>query len=206
MPTPPTNAGRVFRPEPLTQSEVDQLLTAASTTSTSGIRLRAVVGVLYGSGIRLGETLALRPTDVQTRDGVLRVREGKGGKFRTVGLDPRGGALLEVWLARRSRFGLNGRTPIFCTYEVGNVGAALDPRYVRQALVRLAAKAGLEKRVHPHGLRHSLAFDLAQQGTPMHVIQQQLGHASLAVTDRYVRHLMPTDVVEVMRGRRWGRP
>jgi integrase len=54
-----------------------------------------------------------------------------------------------------------------------------------------------------HGLRHSLAFDLAQRGVPTHVIQAQLGHSSLAVTDRYVRHLLPSDVIETMREREW---
>jgi integrase len=76
-----------------------------------------------------------------------------------------------------------------------NHGRAVDPRYVRNALSRLGVKVGLEKRVHPHGLRHSLAFDLATSGTPTHQIQAALGHSSLAVTDRYVRHIAPADVV-----------
>lgn len=203
MPTPPTNAGRKLPPEPLTPDEVRRLLAAASNRSSSGVRLRALIGVLYGAGLRLAEALALRLADVDTQSGILRVRNGKGGKFRTVGLDPHGAALLDGWLTRRVQFGLNGRHPIFATYEVGKVGKPLDPRYVRLALARLGTRAGLEKRVHPHGLRHSLAFDLAQQGVPTHQIQAQLGHASLAVTDRYVRHLMPADVVAVMRQRDW---
>lgn len=204
MPTPPTNAGRKLPPEPLTPGEVLALVAAASNRSSSGIRLRALIGVLYGAGLRLAEALSLRPSDVDTRAGVVRVRNGKGGRSRTVGLDPQGAALLDRWLDRRTRYGLNGRHPIFCTYEVGRVGRPLDPRYVRATLARLGARAGIEKRVHPHGLRHSLAFDLAQRGVPPHQIQAQLGHASLAVTDRYVRHLMPADVVAVMRSRDWG--
>jgi integrase/recombinase XerD len=203
MPTPPTNAGRKLPPEPLTAEEVRTLLAAASNRSSSGIRLLAVVGILYGSGLRLAEALGLEPRDLDTRAGVIRVRNGKGGKTRTVGIDPHGAALVDRWLAQRRDLDLNGRHRVFATYETGRVGHPLAPRYVRTALARLGAKAGLEKRVHPHGLRHSLAFDLAQRGVPTHQIQAQLGHSSLAVTDRYVRHLMPTDVIAVMRQRGW---
>lgn len=203
MPTPPTNAGRRLPPEPLTREEVHQLLAAASNRSPSGIRLRAMIGVMYGSGARLAETLALELRDIDTQTGIVRIRHGKGDKTRTVGIDPQSCALLDRWLDRRAAYKLNGRQPIFATYETGKVGRPLDPRYVRQTLANLAAKAGIDKRVHPHGLRHSLAFDLAQSGMPMHQIQRQLGHASLAVTDRYVRHLLPADVVEVMRNRSW---
>lgn len=202
-PAPPTNAGRKLPPEPLTPDEVRSLVAAASNRSPSGIRLRALIGVLYGAGLRLAEALALKPADVDTQLGILRVLHGKGDQARTVGLDPGGAALLDRWLDRRKTLGLNGRHPIFATYEVGKMGRPMDPRYVRTALARLGMRAGVDKRVHPHGLRHSLAFDLAQRGVPTHQIQAQLGHASLAVTDRYVRHLMPADVVAVMRGRTW---
>jgi integrase len=158
---------------------------------------------MYGSGLRLAEVLALRPHDVDTRTGTIRIRHGKGDKARTVGIDPHGAALLDAWLERRRTLGLNGRHLIFATYEKGRVGEPVDPRYVRQALARLGVKAGLEKRVHPHGLRHSLAFDLAMSGTPTHQIQAALGHSSLAVTDRYVRHIAPADVVATMRAREW---
>jgi integrase len=67
----------------------------------------------------------------------------------------------------------------------------------------LGKKAGIEKRVHPHGLRHSLAFAMATEGVPTHEIQAALGHSSLAITDRYVRHLAATDVVARMRSREW---
>lgn len=204
MSTPPTNAGRKLPAEPLTPDEVRRLIAAASNRSSSGIRLRALIGVMYGAGLRLAETLALEPRDVDTNTGTIRVRNGKGGKTATVGLDPHGCALLDRWLDRRARYGLNGRHPIFATYEAGKLGRPLDPRYVRTALARLGVKAGIDKRVHPHGLRHSLAFDLAQRGVPTHVVQAQLRHSSLAVTDRYIRHLMPADVIAVMRDRAWG--
>ena len=75
--------------------------------------------------------------------------------------------------------------------------------YVRTLLPRLADKAGIEKRVHPHGLRHTHAFELMMEGVPVPIIQQQLGHASLATTDRYLRHIAPRDVVMAMQARDW---
>ncbi len=203
-PVPPTDAGRKLPPEPLTATEIRQLIRAASNRSSSGIRLRAIIGVMYATGLRLAETLDLYPRDIDTQAGTVRVREGKGRKSRTVGINPEGAALVDRWMDRRKTLGLTSRQPAFAQYEAGKTGQHLDPRYVRAALARLGEKAGLTKRIHPHGLRHSLAFDLAQQGVPMHQIQAQLGHSSLAVTDRYVRHLMPTDVIAVMRNRKWG--
>jgi len=158
---------------------------------------------MYGAGLRLAETLALMPRDVDTQAEHVRVRHGKGGKSATVGIYPRGLGLLDRWLHQRRGLGLTGRHPIFATYEAGNIGGPLSPRYVRATLERLGIKAGLDKRVHPHGLRHSLAFDMAQRGIPMHQIQAQMRHASLAITDRYVRHLMPADVISVMRAGDW---
>jgi integrase/recombinase XerD len=200
---PPTNAGRRFPPEPLTTVEIAALLAAVPNRSSSGIRARALVGVLYGGGLRLAEALALYPRDVDTAGCTIRVREGKGRQHRMVGMDAHCCALLDRWLDRRRDLGLTGRHPVFATYEAGNVGQPLYPRYVRAALARYGARAGIDKRVHPHGLRHSLAFDLAQRGIPMHAIQAQLGHSSLAITDRYVRHLNPAAVIDLMRHRTW---
>jgi site-specific recombinase XerD len=188
----------------LTKAEVHALLRACSTRFHSGVRMRALVAVMYGSGLRIAETLALFPRDVDLAKGTVRVRNGKGDKTRLVGLDPYACALVERWTERRKALGLTRNSPLFAVYTVGKVGKPLDARYVREALARLGRKAGISKRVHPHGLRHSVAFDLAMSGTPTHVIQAQLGHASLAVTDRYVRHLAPADVVGVMRARDWG--
>lgn len=201
MPTPPTNRGKKLPPEHLTRAEVRDLIAAASHRSTSGVRMRALIAVMVGAGLRLAETLDLEPRDVDTANGTIRVREGKGRKSATVGIDPWAAGHLDRWMDRRCQVGLTGRHRVFAAYEVGKVGQPLDPRYVRLALARLKRRAGIAKRVHPHGLRHSLAFDLAQQGVPMHAIQAQLRHASLAHTDRYVRHLLPAEVIALMRQR-----
>ncbi len=78
--------------------------------------------------------------------------------------------------------------------------------YVRGLCKRLARKAGIDKRVHPHGFRHALAAGLAINGTPVNVIQAQLGHASLATTDRYLRRIAPADLLAALRLSAWTPP
>ena len=75
--------------------------------------------------------------------------------------------------------------------------------YIRALLPRLARKAGIEKRVHAHGLRHTHAAELAQEGIPVNVIQQQLGHANLAVTSIYLAHIAPQQLIDTMKERKW---
>jgi site-specific recombinase XerD len=106
--------------------------------------------------------------------------------------------VLERWLDRRRALAIGGRAPLFCTLA----GRALKPSYARMLLPRLAAKAGIEKRVHPHGLRHTHA-ELAAEGMPLNLVQAQLGHSSLATTDRYLRHIAPAQLIEAMRARSW---
>ncbi|MET9339314.1 site-specific integrase [Nonomuraea sp. NPDC003804] len=214
MPSPPTNAGQTFAPEPLTHEETQILISTVSTRSISGIRLRALIAVMYGTGSRLNETLKLEPRDVDLQAGSIRIRFGKRKprkdlskapnpyRVRVVGVDPANLAHLARWMDKRASLGLTARHPLFATYSEGNVGKPLDPRYVRAALKRAAERAGIDKRVHPHGLRHSLAFDLAETGVAPHVIKDQLGHESLATTDRYVSHLNPRQVIQAIQNRR----
>ncbi len=86
-----------------------------------------------------------------------------------------------------------------CTLD----GGPVHPTYVRVLLRRLAAKAHISKRVHPHALRHSHAAELAIEGVPVNLIQKQLGHANLAVTSRYLDHIAPRDVIDRLRQREW---
>jgi hypothetical protein len=98
---------------------------------------------------------------------------------------------------------LTGRTPLFCVISRPSVGAPMHSAYIRNKLKDLAARAGIEKRVHPHGLRHSHAFELAGERVDLRVIQEQLGHTALATTARYVNHLNPLVRRELIRSRPW---
>ena len=183
----PANKGRRLPAELLSGEEVRALLRACSSRAPTGVRNRALIAVLYRGGLRISEALALHAKDVDQAVGTVTVLHGKGDQRRTVGMDPAAFALLERWLDKRRALGLfSGRRPIFCTLE----GRAIDSSYVRRLLPRLAARAGIEKRVHAHGLRHAHAAELAAEGLPVNVVQQQLGHGSLATTDRYLRHIV----------------
>jgi site-specific recombinase XerD len=114
-------------------------------------------------------------------------------------MDPGAWALLQLWLNRREVLGLTGRSTVFCTLQ----GTQLKTSYVRALLPRLARKAGIERRVHAHALRHSFAAELAAERTPMNVVQNVLGHANLATTDAYLRHINPVVAIETLRARSW---
>jgi site-specific recombinase XerD len=191
------NKGRTYPPEVLTEDEVKALIRACSNRAPTGIRNRALITVMYRAGLRLSEALALKPKDVDPDAGTVTVLHGKGDRRRVVGLDPGSMAIVLRWVERRQSLGLTGRTHLFCTLE----GRPLHASYVRTLLHRLGDRTGIEKRVHPHGLRHSMSFELMMEGVPVPIIQQQLGHASLATTQRYLDHIAPNDLVEAMQRR-----
>ena len=186
-------------PEVLAEAEASALLKACSTRAPTGVRNRALIAVLWRCGLRISEALSLELRDVDLQAGTVRVRHGKGDRSRTVGLDEQTTALLGRWLDRRRQLSPGARGPIFCTLQ----GGRIDSSYVRRLLPRRARKAGIDRRVHAHGLRHTYDAELAREGTAINVIRDALGHTSLAVTDRYLRDVAPTHVIDTMRARRW---
>ena len=183
------------------QPEIARLL-AACPDSTSGIRNRALIAMLFGAGLRITEGLAIKKADIDFKKHLVVIHNGKGGRSRTVALMPNMFPYIDAWIERREKIGLNGRGPLFCTHTQGDQlkqsGKAIMANYVRAFLKRLATKLGLEKRLHSHAFRHSLATTLMEAGTPMNAIQEQLGHASPATTARYLAGLNPADLVKYM--------
>ena len=157
-----------------------------------------------GPALPGGLDLELR--DVDEGEGTLTVRHGKGNHRRVVGLDPPAFAVLERWLAARATLGVPRGSKLFCTITAGNVGSPLGAPQWRDTIKRLGEKAGIEKRVHSHGLRHTHATELRREGVDLLVISKQLGHADLATTERYLNHLEPREVVETMQRRDWPLP
>jgi len=125
------------------------------------------------------------------------VLHGKGDKARLTGIDAHSFAAIDRWIDKRKELGLARRYRLFCTIE----GRPIDTSYVRHLMKRLAATAGIEERVHAHGLRHTLAAELAAERKPMNVIQAQLGHGSLATTSRYLDHIRPQQLIDEMQQR-----
>jgi site-specific recombinase XerD len=183
----------------LTPNEIERIIRACSRRAPTGVRNRALITLAWRSGLRIGEVLALRTKDIDLDNGTLVVQHGKGDKRRVVGLDAGTAALLALWLDLRRKRGLNGRGPVFCTLR----GAEIDQSYVRHLLPRLARRAGVEKRVHAHALRHAYAVELEGEGATLSTIRDLLGHSSAAVTDRYLRRLGAGAAVEFARNRAW---
>ena len=168
--------------EILTDDEVSALLSQCGRRSATGPRNRALIAVLYRCQLRISEAVALRPSDIG--DDQINVRHGKGNKQRFVSVDPVTLAEIAAWMAVRA---FNGHKPVFCTLQ----GERLKTAYVRALLPRLAKRAGITKRVHPHGLRHSGASALLDRGGEISDIQAQLGHSAPSVTDRYLHQVNP---------------
>lgn len=190
--------------ELLTQAEVQALLEACNMRYPSGARNRALLAVLYRGGLRVSEALALYPKDIDPAAGTLRVLHGKGDKARTVAMDRAAFDILHVWMNFRARIeGVSMESPVFCTVEKGGAGGRLAPVYVRNLFKRLGRVAGIAKRVHPHLLRHVAFFEMANEGVPMHVIQQIAGHSNLSTTQIYISHLNPKVALDIMKSRDW---
>jgi site-specific recombinase XerD len=187
---------RRFPPEVLKPEEVKRLLDACGDSPT-GVRNRALLAVLYRSGLRINEALTLLPKDLDPAQGAIRVLHAKGGKSRTVGMDAVGWRLLDAWLTERVRWGIGERAPVFCMHG----GSPLTPSYVRVLLPRLGVRAGLVRRVHAHALRHTFAAELRSERVDIGIISKQLGHTSIATTARYLDHIAPYSVVEAIVNR-----
>jgi len=189
-------------PEPLSPAEVRVLLAACSPESLTGMRNRALLVVLWRAGLRCAEALALRPCDVDFDAGTIRVRFGKGRKARTVGIDGEALTVVRAWLGARDAAGIVSEF-LFCDTKRGYAGSPMRPRYVRAEVARIARRAGVAHRVHPHGLRHTCAVELRREGWDIPLISRQLGHSSIATTAVYVDHLFPAEVVGRARARSW---
>jgi site-specific recombinase XerD len=199
MNTTSHNRGRKFPAEPLTADEVRALMGACSKKAPTGIRDRALICLLWRGQLRLNEALALKVGDFDPAACSVRVLHGKGDAARVVAIDPQAADVLTAWLQCRKALGLNGHRPIFCTLR----GKPLKDAQVREMLPRRARRAGIEKRVHAHGLRHTGASELAQEGVPLLEIRDQLGHRWAATTERYLHVLNPQLRLERLRSRTW---
>lgn len=197
--TPKPKPKRRFPPEVLTDDEVRALMDACGRYTPTAIRNRALIAVLYRSGLRISEALALLPKDIDFASGAIRVLRGKGDKARTVGID--GGAIefVQRWLEVRSRWNVDAWHPLFCT----RAGRRIGEGYIRRLFPSLGRIVGIQKRVHPHGLRHAHAAQLRAEGIDVGIISKQLGHNSIATTARYLDHSAPLLVINSITARQW---
>jgi integrase/recombinase XerD len=192
------NKGRKFPAETLTPEEVNILIGRCSSSSVTGIRNRAMLTFLYRSGLRVSELLAIRPSDVTLASHSIRLLDTKIGQAQTRGFHPAADDALMRWLDKRRELGFRGG-PLFCVLSGEHKGRPVSSQYVRGLLKRLAAEARIDKRVHPHGLRHTYAIELEAARTPIATISKLLGHRSVATTMRYLDHLSNGQAIEALQ-------
>jgi integrase/recombinase XerD len=179
------------RPVTLTEAESQALLAQVNPGSPLGLRNRALLAAGLGAALRVSEIVALRPGDLDLREGLLRI---KGVRDRQVPVDGDTLAWLSAWAEKRKSLGLSGRQPFFCrlrTKGVGHeslpAGGPMTTRNVQALIQRLAREAGLEKTVTPRTLRHTCASRLLDRGYTLQEVQQLLGHSDLSSTLVYAQ-------------------
>ena len=166
--------------EPLSVDEVERLFAAVPEHGFAHIRDRAILAILYGCGLRVGEALGLDAGQIHMDEGYVRVR-GKGSRERLVPVGPKAAEALQRYLAaRRDRFG-----EISGALFLSRSGTRLKKGGYGQRLKRYADRAGITKRV-PHILRHCFSVHLLAGGANVRALQLLLGHASLATTQKYL--------------------
>jgi len=169
-------------PKALSVDATQRLLEGEEGAAADLARDRAMFELLYSSGLRLGELVAL---DVD--DGRLDLREaevtvtGKGSKTRTVPVGARAREALKDWIGKRNGLAAPGEKALF----VGARGKRIAPAVVGERLAAWARRRGLAQRVHPHMLRHSFASHLLQSSQDLRAVQEMLGHASISTTQVY---------------------
>ena len=170
----------------LTQEEARMLLESTPIEKARDVRDRAMLEVLYGSGIRREETLSLTIYDADLVTGSLRIEMGKGRQTRIVPLTQSAIAALKLYLeeVRPQWAGEAGGTVLFVSSRSGR---ALSDNDLLRIVRKAARRAGIKKRVTPHTLRHACATHLLQEQADIRQIQKLLGHRKLSTTEIYTR-------------------
>jgi integrase/recombinase XerC len=188
-------------PRHLRPGEVEALLDTTSGTEPLDLRDRALLELLYATGLRVGELVGLDWSSIDIGGRVLRVM-GKGGKERMVPFGRHATQALESWRdcwpdvrsQNADSPGSGDRDPVFLNYR----GGRLSARSVRRVIDRRVGEAALAAGVHPHTLRHTFATHLLEGGADLRAIQELLGHSSLSTTQRYT-HLEIERIQQVYR-------
>lgn len=180
-------------PDTLSEKEVGLLLNAPDMRKKLGIRDRAILELFYASGLRVSELAGLQIPGLHIDEGYIRVI-GKGRKERVIPVAKESSDILELYL--------EDVRPLLCENPhlqnvfVSNRETALTRQRLWQLIKKYTKEAGIMKNVTPHTLRHSFASHLLQNGAPLRVIQEMLGHADIATTQIYT-HVDPNRLKSV---------
>ncbi|MFZ2836019.1 MAG: site-specific tyrosine recombinase/integron integrase [Candidatus Saccharimonadales bacterium] len=166
--------------------EVSRLLEAISLDDETGLRDRAIIELLFSSGLRVSELVNLNRDHVNTKRREFMVR-GKGRKDRPVFIGEAAALRVEDYLAAR----LDNLPPLFLSYSRNNISSMtgdyrrLTARSIQRMVTKYARLAGITKHVSPHTMRHSFATDLLMNGADIRSVQSMLGHSNISTTQVY---------------------
>jgi len=186
-------------PKVISREEARAILALPNVKTRIGLRNRTLLQVLYRCGLRVSEACNLTLKDVDTAQGFIFVQQGKGGKDRTVPMDPETISWCKRWTEKRPP----GTDYFFPTLQ----DTKLDDRYVRDLCYRLSKEAGVyiqdgktRKPIHPHTWRHTCFTELLEEKFNLSDIQLMAGHADLKTTCIYL-HVRPAALAEKIRNR-----
>lgn len=177
-------------PVVLDDDERRALLAVPNTRYPTGLRNLCMMRVMLNQGLRVGEVASLKVKDINWTTGQLIVRQGKGGKDRVLWLGDDDLALLGTWRERRP---VNA-PQLFVTLK----GGVLSTRYIRAMVERCTIKAGIDKKVGPHTLRHTFASDLYRETKSLRLVQVALGHSSITTTVIYT-HIVNGELEDALK-------
>ena len=181
-------------PEVLSVEEIDALIAQIDMSKAEGHRNRAIVEMLYGSGLRVSELIELKLSNIYREEGYMRIL-GKGSKQRLVPISPIADEQFGYWLADRSFLDIKPEATDIAF--LNHYGRQLTRAMIFTIIKRLAEAAGIQKTISPHTLRHSFATHLLQNGADLRIIQQLLGHESIVTTEIYT-HVNIQDLREAV--------
>jgi integrase len=194
----PRNKGLRYPPDPPSVEEIVAVMRTVGDRA-EGVRIRALIVILWRAGLRISEALALAESDLDPNRGAVLIRAGKGGRRREVGMDRWGWEQLRPWLALRTSVPVGAW---LCVLHGPTAGRPWAASSAREELRGAAARAGVRRRFAPHQLRHAHAVEMAREGIPITVIQRQLGHVDLGVTSVYLRGIDNAEIIDTVHERR----
>lgn len=169
-------------PDVLTVEEINAMVAQIDMSSNEGHRNRAIIEMLYGSGLRVSELVNLQLSNMYRQEGYMHI-QGKGSKQRLVPISPEAEKWFGYWMEDRAHLDIK---PEFKDIAfLNHYGRQLTRAMIFTIIKRLTAAAGIHKTVSPHTLRHSFATHLLQNGADLRIIQQLLGHENITTTEIY---------------------
>lgn len=181
-------------PDILTLDEIDAMIAQLDMSKSESHRNRAIIEMLYGSGLRVSELVNLKISNLYRDQGFMRIT-GKGSKQRLVPISPVADQWLEYWFEDRSK--LDIKPEYSDIVFLNRYGRQLTRAMIFTIIKTLARQADIHKTISPHTLRHSFATHLLQNGADLRIIQQLLGHEDITTTEIYT-HIEIQDLREAI--------